>query len=285
LYVSAALLETGDLAKAGQSYQTALELDPKSAPAELGLAQTLARQNRLSEAEPHFRRAAELNPAYRDDLLDLAGRYEKAGETAAAIAIYKEFSGNVAVDERLGQMLVEAGHADEGIPYLEQAVRQSPTSANRLALAQAYRINKEPEKAAPVLEQAVQSAPEDLDLRMAYGRELRDQRRFADAAQQFSRVTQAQPGLVQAWNELAGVLIMLESYPQALAALDRVKALGGETAGHMYMRAIVLDKIRDLKGALASYKSFLAASGGKHPEEEFKARQRVRIIQDEMNPR
>ncbi len=283
LYVSQALLETGDLAKAAQSYQTALELDPKSAPAELGLAQTLARQNRLSDAEPHFRRAAELNPGYKDALLELAGQYEKAGETAAAMEVYKGFSGNVAVSEHLGQMLVEAGHADEGIPYLEQAVRQSPTSANRLALAQAYRRNKQPEKAVPVLDQAVQAAPEDLDLRMAYGRELRDQRRFADAAQQFSRVTQSQPATVQAWNELAGVLIMLESYPQALAALDRVKALGGETAGHMYMRAIVLDKIRDLKGALASYRSFLAASDGKHPDEEFKARQRARIIQNELN--
>lgn len=285
LYVSDALLETGDLAKAGQSYQTALELDPKSAPAELGLAQALSRQNRLSDAEPHFRRAAELNPSYKDDLLDLAGQYEKAGETAAAIEVYKGFSGNVAVDERLGHLLVEAGHADEGIPYLEQAVRQSPTSANRLALAQAYRKNKEPEKAVPVLEQAVQAAPEDLDLRLAYGHELGELRRFADAAQQFSRVTQAQPTSVDAWNALAGMLILIESYPQALAALDRVKALGGETAGHMYMRAIVLDKIRDLKGALASYRSFLAASDGKHPDEEFKARQRARIIQDEMNKR
>ena len=221
--------------------------------------------------------------ATRTRCSSLAGQYEKGGQKAEAIAIYKGFAGDVAVDEHLGQLLVESGHPDDGVPYLEQAVRQSPTPANRLALAHAYGKNKQPEKALPVLEQAVQTAPADLDIRMEYGRELRDQRRFADAEQQFAQVIDAKPTSVEAWNELAGVLLMLDRFPQALAALDRIKALGGETAGHMYMRAITQDRIRDLKGALASYQSFLAASGGKYPDEEFKARQRVRIIKSELN--
>ncbi len=285
VYLAEAQFEGGDFAKAEQSYKSALEIDPKSASAEVGLAQTLLRQDRLADAEPHFRRAAELDPAYKSALLELAERYQKAGRNEEAIALYREFPDDVAVRERLGELLLEAGRPADAIPHLEWAVQKSPTSANRLALAQAYRKNKQPEKAIPLLEQAVQAASDDTGLRMAYGRELRDQRRYSDAAAQFARVAQAKPDSVEAWNELSAMLISLENYPQALAALDRVRALGGETPGHVYLRAIVLDRVKDLKGALESYRRFLAASNGKHPDEEFKARQRARILELELSKR
>jgi len=47
----------------------------------------------------------------------------------------------------------------------------------------------------------------------------------------------------------------------------------------MYLRAIILDRLRDLKGALASYRQFLAADEGKNSNEDFLARQRARIIE------
>jgi tetratricopeptide (TPR) repeat protein len=285
LYLAEAQQGAGDFAKAEQSYKSALEVDPKSAAAELGLAQSLAAQDRLSDAEPHFRRAAGLDPSYKSALLELAERYQKSGQSDQAITLYLEFPEDVAVRERLGQLLVEADRPAEAIPHLEWAVQHSPSSANRLALAQAYRKNKQPEKEIPLLEQAVQAAPQDVDLRLAFGRELRDQRRYADAAAQFTLVTRARPDSVEAWNELAAMLTSLENYPQAIAALDRVRALGAEKPGNLFLRAIILDRVRDLKGALESYRQFLAASVGKLPDEEFKARQRARIIQNELNKR
>lgn len=280
-----ALFETGDFAGAERSYRAALELDAKSAVAELGLARSEARQNRLKEAEPHYRKAAEADPSFKDELLELAALYEKSGQPAEAIPIYQQFPDNVAARERLGQLLVEAGRPADGIAHLEWAVQKSPTPANRLALAQAYRKNHQPEKELPILDQAVQADPGNLDLRLAYGRELRDQRKFAQAAQQFHQVVQGRPESVEAWNELAAMLVSLEDYPQALAALDRIRALGGERAGHLYLRAIILDRARDYKPALENYQKFLAADEGKNPDEEFKARQRARIIEKVLSKR
>lgn len=281
-YLADALFDTGEFARAAKSYEAAIELDPKSAPAEVGLARSYVRTDQLKEAETHFRRAAELDPAMKDAVLELGPLYEKKGQSAQAIAVYQQFPDSLAARERLGQLLVEAGKAADAIPHLEWAVQKSPTSANRLALAQAYRKNGQPEKELPVLEQAVAAEPGNLDLRLAYGRELRDQRKFTEAAREFYRVVQGRPDSVEAWNELSAMLISLGDYPQALAALDRVRALGGEKPVHHYMRAIMLDKVRDLKGALASYQQFLAADQGKNPNEEFKARQRVRIIEREL---
>jgi tetratricopeptide (TPR) repeat protein len=120
---------------------------------------------------------------------------------------------------------------------------------------------------------------------MRYGRALRDQRQFIPAANQFAVSAKLQPDSKETWNELAGVLTLAEQYPQALAALDRVRALRQEIPGDYYLRAIILDKLQDYKPALESYRQFLAASGGKNPDEEFKARQRSRIIEKILSKR
>lgn len=284
-YLAESLLASGEPGKAEEQYRIALGLDGKSAPAHLGLGRSAARQNRLPEAAEHFRKAAELDPAYKDALLELAALFEKNGQTQEAISIYQNFPENVAAQERLGELLVESKQYREAIPRLEKAVQADPTPANRLALATAYRLNNEPEKSLPLLEKIVASDPTNYDLRMTYGRALRDQKQYMPAAKEFHQAVKLKPKSKEAWNELAGMLILLESYPQALAALDRVKQLGEETAANHYFRAIVLDKIHEYKPALESYERFLAASEGRNPDEEFKARQRVRIIRKELSKR
>ena len=285
LYLGQALLATGEAAGAERAFQAAAELDAKSALAQLGLAQAQARQNRLAEAAPHFRRAAELDAGFRDALLELAALYEKNKQPAEAIALYEQFPEHAVARERLAELLVAAGRTAEAIPHLAWVVQKSPTTANRVALALAYGRTGQPEKELALLETAVQADPADLQLRMIYGRALRDRKDFAGAARQFYRVAQAQPGSLEAWNELSAMLVSLEDYPQALAALDRIRELGGETEGHHFLRAIVLDRLKDLKGALAAYRQFLAMSQGKHPDEEFKARQRARILERELSKR
>jgi tetratricopeptide (TPR) repeat protein len=281
-YFAQALLDHGDFNDAQTAFTAALAINPASAPAELGLGQSLVRQNLLADAEPHYRKATELDPGYKPALLELAQLYEAAHQAAPAIAIYREFPGNPAAEERMGALLSESGHAGDAIPALESAVAKSPTAANRVALAQAYVKSNQPEKAIPLVNQALAEAPADFELRMFYGRLLRDQRKFADAAQQFVESSKLKPDAIQPWNELAGVLIVAEQYAQALIALDKSRALGGETTWHFYLRAISYDHLHQLKEALANYQAFLEKSQGS-PNEEFKARQRARIIQNELN--
>ncbi len=147
-YLAAALLGAGDFAKAEQSYAAALAIDPKSPDAELGLAHALAGQNKLEDAAAHFKKAAELNPTYRDDLLELATMYETAKQPEQAMAIYQQFPENPGAQERLGDLLLKAGKAADAIPCFQIAVAKSPTEANRAALAEAYLKNNEPEQSA-----------------------------------------------------------------------------------------------------------------------------------------
>lgn len=276
-HTAEALLASGAAERALPLFQTAIEIDPNSKAAQVGLAQALVRTGKLDEAAPLFEKAG--------NLLELAGLYEKANRRDEAIAIYRKYPDNPAARERLGELLLESGDAANAIPELEVSVEKSPTPANRYALAIAYIRNNNFAKAEPVLEAALAQEPQNLTLRLHYARALRQQKKLAPSAQEFIKVAQAQPGNAEHWSELAGVLVLLEQYPQALGALDKVKALNAEKPGHFYLRAIVLDKHKMFEPALENYEKFLSLSENKYPDEEFKARQRVRIIKREMSKR
>ena len=282
-YLGEALLRAGEPAKAEQAFAAALAIDPKAAAAELGLAHALVKQEKLDAAAAHFKQAAELNVSFRDDLLELGSLYETAQQPEQAMSIYRQFPDNPGAQERLGELLLKADRPADAIPCFQAAVAKSPTEANRAALAEAYLKNKEPDKALPVVGQILAADPDNFEIRMLHGRIIRDQRKFPEAAEEFVRATKLKPDAPQAWSELANVLVMAEDYPRALAALDRVAALHAEKPGHVFLRAIVLDKMRDLKPALASYQRFLELSHGEFPNQEFQARQRSKTLEREIN--
>jgi protein O-GlcNAc transferase len=285
LYYAEALFETGDAALAEPQYRAAIELDPKSAAAQAGLARSLVKESKLTEAAEHFREAATLDPQYRDGLLELGAQYEKAGMIADAIAVYQEFPENAAAKERLGHLQLDNGNGAAAIPNLELAVKTAPSVANRLALADAYKLNKQPDLAIGQLQLAVAAEPANFELKMDLGRELRDARKFTEAAQQFAAAAKVRPDAVKAWNELASVYVVNGDYVEGLAALDHVRALGKEIPGDFYFRGICLDRLRQLKPAIEAYQKFLATDGNKMPDQEFLARQRIRIMESELGRR
>jgi tetratricopeptide (TPR) repeat protein len=281
-YLAQAELDTGAPELAEQNFSRALEANPKSADSQLGLARSLTRQDKLDDAAPHFRQSAELDPAHRNALLELAGLYEKAARPADAIAIYQQFPGNAAAGERLGQLLLESRQYADGVARLEQAYAKAATQANRNLLAQAYILNRQPDKAVPLLEKSVAADPANFDLRMSYARALRDLRLFPAAVEQFQEAARLKPNDAMTWSELAAARYMTGDAKQTLADLDRARDLGEDTAGNWFFRAIILDKAAQLKPALEAYQRFLSMSQGKNPDQEFQARQRVRIIQLEL---
>jgi tetratricopeptide (TPR) repeat protein len=286
-YLAEALLDGGKGAEAEVYYRRAVGLNPKSAEAVHGLGQALLNQGKTADGAKYFEEAVTLDASFRPALLQLANVYEADKNYAAAIAIYKRFPEDAGARERLGQLLSETGQAGAAIPELEAAVKASPTVANLTALATAYLQNKQPEKCPPVIDAALRLEPNNGELRLLYGRLLREMRKFDLAANQFALATRLNPQQPEAWSDLATVLVLLERYDLTIQALDRLKALGGEKPGHKYLRAITLDKIRrnrqEAKLALVAYEEFLSVAGGKFPDEEFKARQRMKVLEREVN--
>ncbi len=285
-YYAQALFATGDFAGAELHFGTAVRADPNpSAAAELGLGQSLLKQSKFDAAAEHLRAAIALDSHYRDSLLELAAACEKAWQLPAAIAIYREFPDNPAAKQRLGELLLAGNNFTAAIPDLEERIKSAPSVANRLALADAYTMTKQPGKAIELLQLAAASEPSNFDLRMNLGKALRDLHQYPAAAQQFSAAARLYPDSLPAWNELASVFVIDKNFVGALDALDHAKALSKETPGQLYFRAISLDSLKEHKPALEAYQQFLEGDGGKMPDQEFLARQRIRIIESEMKRR
>jgi len=249
------------------------------------MAQALVQQGKVAEADPYFRQAAQLEPKYRDYLLELAQLYEKASQTREAIEIYREFPENAAAQARLGELLLESKKFEDAVPRLEEAYGKDASAANRSALAAAYVFTGKLDKALPLLDQAVTAEPANYDLRLMYARALRDKRQFQPAARQFYEAAKLKPAEPRPWTELGGMLYMSGDLPQALAAFEQAAKNGETAAGNWFLRAIILDKLHQVKPAKAAYEQFLSASQGKNPNQEFQARQRVRILQREIDKR
>ena len=282
-YLGDALLASDDAPGAAEAYRAALTADPKLANAELGLGQSLLKQKQVTDAAPHYRRAADLDPRLKSYLLEIAGALLQDNERDKAIDFLKEFPENADARKELGRIYLADNRPADAVTEFQSAVTLAPTAANQLALATALMSNKQDDAAKPLLERAISQEPRNYDLRMIVGRIHRDKHEYLPAANEFLAAATLKPDSVEAWNEAIGVLVPAAQYLQALACLDKVHNLNADTAGDFYYRAIVLDKLRQVKPALASYKKFLDMSQGKNPDQEFIARQRSRILEKEAN--
>jgi protein O-GlcNAc transferase len=284
-YLAEALLQNRDLEAAEKHYEAALKARPGSAEARLGLGQAQAGQRKWEEALANYQGAAVANPKLREYLLELADMLERAQRLEDAVSLLKQFPDSAAARERMGQLLLETGKATEAVLQLEAVVKESPTTANRLALAMAYLRSEQSGKAVVTLKQAMAAEPDHYDLHMVLGRILRDMRNFQAAAKEFEIAARLRPDSAQAYTEWANMLVSLNQFDAALMALDKVRELEGQSAGHAFLKALVLDKLQRDAEALVSYREFLELSKGEHADQEFQARQRIQRIEKLLNKR
>jgi tetratricopeptide (TPR) repeat protein len=283
LNLATLLLRSAQPAEAVPLLQQCLEQQPDDFKAAFLLGRALAQTGQWRAAAEAFEKASVLDPRNFDAAMALAEAWERAGEKPKAAAIYARFSDQPAALERLGLLELDSGNLPAAIGHLEAARALSPTPAVLYALATAYLRNRQLEQSAAVASSLVQLEPANPDVRLFYGRLLRDQKKYAEAAPQFQQAVRLAPSSGQAWNELTAVLMLLKQYEPALAALERARELNGETPAYHYFRATMLDALHQAKPALESYRRFLASSNGAHPDEEFKARQRVKILEKAVN--
>ncbi len=282
-YLAEALLSQGNYPAAESAFESALKLDPKLSVAELGLGQSLLHQSKLDEALPHYKQAVTLDPANKSFLMEIASALLKSNRQAEAVDLLAQFPDDAGAREAAGNAYLEMNRPADAVTQFEAATKISPTTANQVALASAYLKNNQADLAQPILEKALAQNPKDFDLLMVVARLHRDHKEYPLAANMFVAAAKLQPDSAQAWNEAATSYMMSNEFPEALAAMDKVRSLNAETDGDFYFRAMALDKLHQVKPALAAYQRFLQVSQGKHPDQEFIARQRSRILEKEAN--
>jgi tetratricopeptide (TPR) repeat protein len=138
------LFQRGYLDQAQASFQQALRDDPSSAEALYGLGSVYLQQQKGPQARESFERVTKLSASYPDTLPNAWNN--------------------------LGLLATREGRTPEAIPYFQEALRVSPDYLIALVnLGNAYRQQKDWEKARMTLQHAVEVGPEDPEANYSLG--------------------------------------------------------------------------------------------------------------------
>jgi tetratricopeptide (TPR) repeat protein len=280
-----ALLHTGDKTRARQLYDESLALDPNVAATLAASGRLAIEEKNYALAEKQLVHAVEVNPTDQATRLELARAYELDGKPDRAAEVYRAYleeDPNFApAHRRLGSILVQQKNLDGAIAEFETAARLAPSDDDDWNLARAYSEAKKPDLALPRLARLRQKDPSNYEALLLAGTMLNLKRDFSTAEAALTQAVRLQPKIPDAYVELANAMYLQQRYPETIAVLDRMKQAAenvGETPWSSFLRAVTLDKLGVAEGAIVSYRRFLAMDGGKYPDQEFQARQRVKAL-------
>ena len=228
---------------AATEYKAALELDPTSLDALLGLDRIYESQKKYAEAEIWLRKLVAIQPGYR---------------------LY------------LAKVLAAQGKYDDAEEQLKSQLQDHPGDASSaLELARVYvRAGKNAE-AEQQFRAVLQSRPQDPEVHFALGSLLMDEKRYPEAQQELIAAIKLKPDLVDAYGNLAVVAAANKDYPLALQVLDDRAKIQADTPATYFLRATTYDNLKNIPQAVEYYKRFLAEDDGKFPDQEWQARHRL----------
>jgi tetratricopeptide (TPR) repeat protein len=239
----------GDDDVAETAYKQVLTSHPPgnvASEATAGLVHLLLKQKQYSEAEPLLKTALARDP--RDPGLNA----------------------------QLATTLLGQGKTDDALPVLETLRQLEPENPSvDQMLADAYSQAGHPEKADPLYARMVQTHPDNEDILAGQGENYLRERLYAQAQAAFERAVKLKPDDGDAWSGLAFAASESKNYSRALEALSmRAKSLG-ETPASYFLWATSYDNLHLSKQAREYYIKFLAAAGGKFPDQEWQAKHRL----------
>jgi tetratricopeptide (TPR) repeat protein len=239
---------TDQLDAAEKAYRRVLAEDPKSLPADAGLAHILIARKQYPEAETLLRAALAQSP---DD------------PTLSA---------------QLATVLAAQDKA-EALPLLEKLHEAHPTDPAITRMLAAVKADAGDYAGADQLDLHLLAAdPNDSELLVAHGQNLVHQGLVAQAYAVFDKATKIAPSSADAWSGLAFTASRTNRPDVTVHALTMRSQYAPENASTLFLWATAYDSLHQKDQAVAYYHRFLDAAGGKFPNQEWQARQRLQIL-------
>jgi tetratricopeptide (TPR) repeat protein len=262
------------------AYQKAADLDPTNSGALLGTAKMAERSGNISTAEQQYLKLAESgNDEAVERLITLYLQQKRYADAEAWLRKYMDANpGNTAAQIQLGKLLAAQGKTQDAIAALEPAYKSSGDPQLARELSGLYLEAKQYDAAAQILQSLAAQAPNDPQLHLDYGSALVHQHKYPEAQAELLKAVQLKPDLTQAYFDLAYAAQQNKNYELTIRVLDARAKLQPETPATYFLRAEAYDSLRMYKPAAENYKLFLAAAGGKYPDQEFQARHRLKAI-------
>jgi predicted Zn-dependent protease len=242
--------QAGELDAAESAYRRVLTKDPKSAAANAGLAHILITRKQYPEAETLLRAALEQSP---DD---------------------------PSLTAQLATVLAAQDKA-EALPLIQKLHEARPTDANvTRMLAEVLAEAGDAAGSDALYTKLLAAAPRDPALLVAHGQNLTRQLKYSEAYAAFDKATQIDAADADGWSGLAFAASRTNQPAIVLHALTMRSKYLPDGPSTYFLWAISYDALHDRKSAIAYYHQFLDSSGGKFPNEEWQAQQRIKLLEN-----
>lgn len=274
------LLENKKPQEALQAYAKASELTPKDPEPHLSAGLLYERQKEFAAAEIEYKQVLELDPHSTEAAIGLTNLYMKSGKLSDAEPLLHRLAGErpneAGIHLQLGRLLAAQGKKDDAIPELETALKLAPNDSEaQRDLADLLVQSNKLAEAEKIYRDLSRARPDDAEAHDLLGEVLLKERKFPDAQQEFVTSVKIKPDLGVAYGGLAIAANENQNYALTVKALEvRAKLLPEDPISY-FLRATAFDHLKDYKQAGQYYHLFLDASGGKYPNEEWKARHRL----------
>lgn len=221
-----ALLAENRREEAARQFEHAIRLQPTHAFAHFQLGALAMSDGALPQAADHLTAALAADPHYVDARVNLGHVLARSGKTEEAITHYRvALAEQPAADIRtsLGAALTQLGRLDEAVPLLQQAMEGAPELPEaHYQWARLCERAGAPKEAEAALHTALRLRPDFAAAALALGNLLGRQGRFAEAIKAFQLVLTATPADHQARNNLANCLLALGRSSEAIAEYERI---------------------------------------------------------------
>ena len=276
----------GDFASAANSFEGAVNLDPRDTEATLHLARLYLKLKRPADAESKFRALVNADPNSTVAALGLAQTLDAEGKPEAADAYRKYLAlqpGDQAARARVIHFLVEQQNYDEALAELDRADKDKPPSSETLRLRADIQIaQKHFDDAIVTLQRAIALTPKDAQLVAGLGRIYLQKHDYPSAEKQFKSAIQLDPNNVTYWKDIDSAYYLSGDCVSTLAGLDVIAKVEQPGAGAWFIRALCYDKLHQIKPALEAYQKFLSMDENKNPDQVWQAKQRTQVLQHQL---
>jgi|HubBroStandDraft_1064217.scaffolds.fasta_scaffold18594_2 tetratricopeptide (TPR) repeat protein len=274
---------SGDIPGAVESYEAALHLDPSDVEAEIHLANLYVGLKRYSDAETKFRAALELEPKSPQALLGLAQTLDaqKKPEAAAAyhdyLAVQPDTPG---AESRTIHLLLEQKQYDAALAELDRAEAggKPPTLDSLRSRADIQIAQKKWDDSIVTLRKALALAPNDAQLHGGLGRVYLQKRDFSNAEKEIKAALLLDKTNLVYWKDLRTTYYLAGNWTATLATQDLIAKAETPGPGEWFVRALCYDNLKQPKPALEAYEKFLELDQDKNPDQVWQAQQRSKVL-------
>jgi tetratricopeptide (TPR) repeat protein len=269
-----------------------------------------------TEASDDLLEALKLSPETSADTLLAAGIAEDAGESTAAEAAYRRVlakePNSPEANRGMAHVLIERKQYPEAETLLRAALQKSPDDPAMTAQLASVLAAQDKAEAMPLLEKlhdahpkddAITSmlaavladagdyagsdhlyvallaeTPGDARLQVAHGQNLIRELHYAEAFAAFDKATQIDAANADGWSGLAFAASRTSQPSVTIHALTMRSKYLPEVPSTYFLWATAYDNLHQKDQAVAYYHHFLDSSAGKFPDQEFQARQRLKLL-------